>query len=122
MNLKSHSIFTLYTIYGILFKGEAGMSGARVCVMCVCARMLQASSRAGLSGRTRGHTRVLAGRRGARALSQGFSFSCTCGSVPARDCVRALNVRAYVCETARGGRERERDGACPVTLGISHGC
>lgn len=41
MNLKSDLIFTLYTIYGILFKGEAGMSGARVFVCvpyaCLCA-------------------------------------------------------------------------------------
>lgn len=40
MNLKSDLIFTLYTIYGILFKGEAGMSGARVFVVmryaCLC--------------------------------------------------------------------------------------
>lgn len=31
MHLKRDLIFTLYTIYGILFKGEAGMSVARVC-------------------------------------------------------------------------------------------
>lgn len=40
---------------------------------------------------TRSHTRV---------PSRGFSFSCACGSVPARDCVRALNVRAFVREVA----------------------
>ena len=68
MNLKSNLIFTLYTIYGILLKGEPGTSACvrarciRVCALyicvctcvcvcvCVCVlftRVLQASGRAG---------------------------------------------------------------------------
>lgn len=50
MNLKSHLIFTLYTIYGILLKGETGTSGVRVCFVCV----LYVFVRAHVTGQQRG--------------------------------------------------------------------
>lgn len=89
-------------------------------------RVFQGSSSTGLSGRTRGHTRVLAERRGAGALTgfliRMYMWVCVCARL--RTCVECT----CVCETARGQIERQRvseregDDACPVTLGISHGC
>jgi len=64
MNLKSHLIFTLYTIYGILLKGESACtSGARACGVYVwgggrARALLQANTRAGYRGagaRARSH-------------------------------------------------------------------
>lgn len=71
MHLNTHLIFTLYTIYGILFKGEAEMSGARACVpmlasfvyvcvrVCVCACVRSRASRASRRGRVKWQRRAV---------------------------------------------------------------
>lgn len=45
MKLKSHLIFTLYTIYGILLKGEPGTGGAYVRELSMCVLCIRACSR-----------------------------------------------------------------------------
>lgn len=45
MKLKSHLIFTLYTIYGILLKGEPGTGGAYVRELSMCVMCIRACSR-----------------------------------------------------------------------------
>lgn len=87
MNLKSHLIFTLYTIYGILLKGEPGTSGAYVyvcCVLYVCRRTCYRPSAGQDEVAERAVTRG-SWQRDAElsfSFSGGFSFSCTCVSVP----------------------------------------
>ena len=87
MNLKSHFIFTLYTIYGILLKGEPGTSAAYVRV-CVCARARYVCLRAHVAGQQQGRvTHAGPGRKVRSSHSHVHVCLCACA------CVRALNVR-----------------------------
>lgn len=102
MKLKSNLIFSLYTIYGILLKGEPGTSGAYVSLcLCVCVIMCVYTHVAGqqqgrmMKGQ---NTRSYAGR----GRGRGFSFSCTFSLtliVPAQvcTCVECACVSLLMC-------------------------
>lgn len=82
MNLKSNLIFTLYTIYGILLKGEPGTSGcvrARcmcVCALCLCVCVCVCCLRAHVAGQQQGRVKRQNAQKGAElSLSQGLSSS-----------------------------------------------
>lgn len=104
MNLKSHLIFSLYTIYGILSKGEPGTSGAyvRLCLcmyvrnnVCTraCYRPTEGQDDEGANARS--HT-----GRGRNSPIAVFFIFLILMYILMRKCVRALNVRVYLCKCA----------------------
>lgn len=118
MNLKSHLIFTLYTIYGILLKGEpcatgrGGGEGAADVPVCLCVRLLrvlvcvhalvvgQQQGRTTKGQTARSHTRVLSLSLSLRHTHTASYPRALCVCACMRKCVRALNVRAFVCKRA----------------------
>lgn len=72
MKLKSHLIFTLYTIYGILLKGEPGTGGAYVRELCVCAWCVYAH----VPGQQQGRINPLRYSH-THTHAQSLSFTCT---------------------------------------------
>lgn len=103
MILKTHLIFTFYTIYGILFKGESGVY-VRMCWRCVC---LQGRSWAWWCGRTHGLTRGPGWQKDpSLSLSHTHTFTNTCVRLHAIVYVQRIYARTWY--TTRDGRERER--------------
>ena len=117
MNQKSHLIFTLYTIYGILLKGESGTSGAYMrvfCAYCVCVLVHVTGQQQGrMEGQQHArsqshHTRVLAETCGPPSLPHRVSHSPACVFVRARvcTCVECTCMCKRASQgTARGERE-----------------
>lgn len=112
MKLKSHLIFTLYTIYGILLKGEPGTGGAYVrelsmCVMCIraCSRPTAGQDKPSpLHIHTHTHSQI--------ELLIHMCYTCLC----------ACAYTVYVCwmdaRLSENARQLEKK-ACPITARLA---